>query len=77
VLVELRGAAVTLLSAATRLGAISPVRAQIVLAGLAADLVAAAERAVESELGELSATAPELELFALAHRRLDARLFAS
>jgi urease accessory protein len=77
VLVELRGAAAALMSAATRLNAISPVRAQIVLAGLASDFVTAAELAVTVEPGELSATAPELEMFALAHRRTDARLFAS
>jgi urease accessory protein len=77
VMVELRGAAVGLLSAATRLNAISPVRAQIVLAGLAPALAAAAEDALGLKLGEVSATAPELELFALGHGRADARLFAS
>jgi urease accessory protein len=77
VLVELRGAGMAFLSAATRLNAISPARAQIALASLAPALGAAAERAVSLELDELSATAPELEMYALGHGRADARLFAS
>jgi urease accessory protein len=77
VLVELRSAAAALLSAAIRLGAISPVRAQGVLARLAPSLARAAADAQALGLDQLSATAPELELFALAHARADARLFAT
>jgi urease accessory protein len=77
VLVELRGAAMALLSAATRLNALSPVRAQIALASLAPALSAAAENAVGLKLDELSSTAPELEMYALGHDRAQARLFAS
>ena len=47
VLVELRSAAAGLLSAAVRLGALSPVRAQVILAELAPALATAAESAVE------------------------------
>ena len=54
------------------------IRAQIsALADLAPALAASAERAVSLGLEELSSTAPELELFALAHARSDVRLFAS
>lgn len=77
VLVELRSAAAGLLSAAVRLGALSPVRAQVILAELAPALAAAAQSALELGLDELSATAPELELAALAHARADARMFAT
>jgi urease accessory protein len=77
VLVELRSAAAGLVSAAVRLGALSPVRAQVIVAELAPALVAAAESAIELGLDELSATAPELELAALAHSRADARMFAT
>lgn len=77
VLVELRGTAAALLSAAIRLGAISPVRAQVILARLAPSLTEAAHRALALELDQLSASTPELELAALAHARADARLFAT
>ncbi|HEY4824237.1 MAG TPA: urease accessory UreF family protein [Solirubrobacteraceae bacterium] len=77
VLVELRSAGAGLLSAATRLNAISPVRAQIAMARLAPSFAAAAEAAVRLELDELSSTAPELEICALAHEHADARMFAS
>jgi urease accessory protein len=77
VLLELRGAATAVLSAATRLNAVSPVRAQIVLASLAPALGTAAENALTLNLDELSSTAPELEMYALSHVRAQARLFAS
>ena len=51
--------------------------AQVILAELAPALAAAAQSAVELRLDELSATAPELELAALAHARADARMFAT
>lgn len=77
VLVELRSAAAGLLSAAVRLGAISPLRAQTVLAELAPALARAGDEALTLGTDELSATTPELEVFALAHSRSDARLFAT
>jgi urease accessory protein len=77
VLLELRGVATALLSAAVRLAAIGPVPAQVVLARLAPRIAAAAEEALTLGPGELRSTTPELELFALRHRRADARLFAT
>jgi urease accessory protein len=77
VLIELRGSASALLSAAVRLGAISPRRAQEVMAQLAPALTRAAESALAMRLDEVSSTAPELEICALAHARADARLFAT
>jgi urease accessory protein len=75
VLVELRSAAAGLLSAAVRLDRISAFRAQAVVRRLEPTLVAAAREALES--GELRATLPELELYALAHRRAATRLFVT
>jgi urease accessory protein len=77
VLVELRGAAAALLSAAVRLGAMSPVRSQVALARMAHALEDAAEGVLRSDLSATSSTAPELELYAMAHGRADAKLFAT
>lgn len=77
VLVELRGAASALTSAAVRLGALAPTRAQTILAQVAPALADAAARACALSLDDVSSTAPELELFALAHARADARLFTT
>lgn len=77
VLVELRGAASALLSAAVRLDALAPTQAQVVLARLAPALAAAAERALDRPVDRLASTAPELELHALAHARADVRLFTT
>jgi urease accessory protein len=77
VLIEVRGAAVGQLSAAVRLGAISPTQAQAVLARLAPVLTRAVEHALSLDLHELHSTAPELELYALSHRRVNPRLFST
>jgi urease accessory protein len=77
VLVELRGAAVALLSAAVRLGALRPARAQILLARLIPAFAAGAEEALSLDLDQLSSTTPQLEVFALRHARADARLFST
>jgi len=77
VLVELRGAAAALLSSAVRLGAMSPMRSQVALARMAPALEEAAERALGGDASQTSSTAPELELYAMTHRRADARLFAT
>ncbi|HEX5146936.1 MAG TPA: urease accessory UreF family protein [Conexibacter sp.] len=77
VLVELRGAAGALLSAAVRLGALNPTGAQLALAQLGPAFARAAGDACTRTLDHVSATAPELELFALAHVRADARLFTT
>ena len=75
VLLAIRGVAASLLSAAVRLGATSPTAAQVSLANLAGALQTAADRALTTELDDLASTAPELELYALSHPRLQARLF--
>jgi urease accessory protein len=77
VLLELRGTAAGLLSAAVRLGAVPPARAQALLHRLHPAIEQAAEHALALELDQLHASAPELELHLLAHERADARLFAS
>jgi urease accessory protein len=77
VALELRGAASSLLSAAVRLGSLSPTGAQTVLARLTPALVAAAELAATLGLDELRSTMPELEMYALMHARAEARLFST
>jgi urease accessory protein len=77
VLVELRGTAVGLHSAAVRLGALAPARAQLHLRRLHPAIERAADHALELGLSELHASTPELEVHALIHRRADARLFAT
>jgi urease accessory protein len=77
VLIELRGAAWALLSAAVRLSACTPTEAQLILAELSEPLAAAASHALTLGADELSSTAPELELAVLSHARADARLFAT
>jgi urease accessory protein len=77
VLLELRGAAGGLLSAAVRLGRLDPLRAQAVLRALAPALGRAADDALTATLDDARTTVPELEIRALAHRRRDARMFAT
>ena len=76
VLLELRGAATRLLSAAVRLGALAPTEAQ--------DCWRAWHRRSRRPRSGARATsrrallaAAELEVFALAHARADARLFGT
>jgi urease accessory protein len=77
VLVELRGGAGALLSAAVRLGRLAPARAQAAMYAMAPALQAAARAAAAAPAGELRSTGPELEIHALNHRRADARLFST
>jgi urease accessory protein len=77
VLVELRGAATTLLSAAVRLGALTPIDAQTSIVQIAPTLIAAAGACLTRTLDQLNANAPELEIASMSHRRTDARSFAS
>ena len=77
VLVELRGSAAALLSAAVRLGRLSPLTAQGVLLGLAPALAAAAEEARGLALADLASTAPALEIGLLAHSRAPTRFSRS
>lgn len=75
VLVELRGAAAALLSAAVRLGRLSALRAQAILRRLQPALLEAAETALSLPAEAMRSTLPELELAALRHRRAEGRLF--
>jgi urease accessory protein len=77
VLVDLRGTAAALASAAVRLALVQPTRAQIMLSELAPALSGAAETALSLGLDELSATTPQLEVYALRHLRNEARMFQS
>jgi urease accessory protein len=77
VVAELRGGAVALLSAAVRLGRLTPSRAQVALHALAPEIAAAADAALALDLADLRSGAFALELCALAHRRADARFFAT
>lgn len=77
VLLELSAAASALLSAAVRLGAVPPTRAQVALRGLHEELADVATRACASALADATTGTPELELFVLAHRRAGGRSFAS
>ena len=77
VLIELRSAAAGLLSAAVRLGAVTPRVAQSILAGLHDSLARAAGESLVRTLDELHASIPELEIHALAHRRASVRFFAT
>ena len=75
VLVELRSAASGFLSAAVRLGAITPTGAQRVLTSLHEPLELAAGEAGRRSLDELHSSVPELETHSLTHRRADVRFF--
>jgi urease accessory protein len=77
VLLALRGAAASLLSAAVRLGAASPVRAQALLATLHPAIERAADRALGLTLDDMHSSSLELETLALTHPRAEARLFAT
>jgi urease accessory protein len=75
VLVELRGMAAGLLSAAVRLGRLAPGRAQVVLRRLAPAIERGAAIALELDPHDLRSSAFELEIAALAQHRADARFF--
>jgi urease accessory protein len=77
VLLELRGAAAGLLSAAVRLGRLAPMRAQAVLLALAPAIETAADDALARGVGDLRSGAFELEIHALAHRRAETRFFST
>jgi urease accessory protein len=77
ILLELRGAAAGLLSAAVRLGRIDPLRAQAVLHAMSPALARSGRDALAATLDDLRTTSPELEIHALSHRRRDARMFTT
>jgi urease accessory protein len=73
----LRGAASSLLAAAVRLGRLGALRAQAILHDLTPAIEEASRAASDASLDDLHSTAPELDLHALRHARLDARSFVS
>jgi urease accessory protein len=77
VLTSLRSGAAALLSAAVRLGAISPSGAQTVLIQLSKSLADAAAVSVALDLHELSSTVPEMEIHATRHLRSNTKTFAT
>jgi urease accessory protein len=77
VLLELRGQVAALLSACVRLGRLSTLRAQAIQHRLAPALLAAAEASLRLAPTEMGSSAVELEVYALAHPRHDARLFVT
>ena len=77
VLLELRGLAASMLSAAVRLGVLSALRSQAVQRRLAPAIEAAAGEALRLARSEARSTALELELASLRHPRREARLFGS
>ena len=77
VLLELRGAAAGLLSAAVRLGRLSPIRAQVALLALRPTLELTADEALARDVDGLRSGAFELEVHSLAHRRAETRFFST
>lgn len=77
VLIELRGAAAGLLSAAVRLGRLSAFRAQRALKELEPALAESAAEAVGLSLDEMRSFCPELDVYALRHDRAETRVFAT
>lgn len=77
VTLALRDTVVALLSAAIRLGAVSPSRAQILQAQLRGVIAETTSTALTLGVDDLWSTAPELEVCALRHGRNDVRFFAT
>jgi urease accessory protein len=75
VLIELRGCAAGLLSAAVRLGRLSAVRAQQLLAESEDVIILASRDALSRSVDEMCSSAIELETYAMRHERADSRLF--
>jgi len=76
-LMVLRGLAAAILSAAVRLGALPPSRAQLILAELHPTLQAGADTAVSTELSDAHASAIELDCHLLLHSGSTSKLFAT
>ena len=72
---SVRGSATALLSAAVRLGRLSASRSQQLIRQLQPTLIEAVRLATATRADDLRATAPELDVYALAHARADARSF--
>lgn len=77
VLIELRGSAASLLSAAVRLGRLSALRAPSVLRSTEPVLLEAAETALRLTSDSVRSWTPEFDVHALRHRRAEVRLFTT
>jgi urease accessory protein len=75
VLIELRGCAASLLSAAVRLGRLPATRAQEMLRETEIVIAEACRDALSRSLNEMCSSAIELETYAMRHERADSRLF--
>lgn len=75
--IELRGAVTGFVSAAVRLGRLTAMQAQVIQRELSPVMVEAQADALTRGAHEMGATSPELDIAALAHRRVDVRLFAT
>ena len=75
VLIELRGCAASLLSAAVRLGRLSATRAQELLRESELVIAQASREALSCPFHEMCSGAIELETYAMRHERADSRLF--
>ena len=76
-LLELRGSAVALLTAAVRLGRLTTAHAQQALTNLGPALVEGLSTALALPVEAMRSVGPELEIAAMAHAYRDARLFAT
>jgi urease accessory protein len=75
VLIELRGTAAGLLSAAVRLGRLSATRAQELLHESELVITEASRDALSRSLNEMCSCAIELETYSMRHERADSKLF--
>lgn len=77
VTLALRDTVIALLSAAIRLGAVSPSQAQVLQVELGGVISEAVSTALTLSVDDLWSSAPELEICALRHARNDVRFFAT
>jgi urease accessory protein len=77
ILMELRGTAAAILAAAVRLGRLSAIRAQAVLAESREIFERGADISASLAPSEIWSTLPELEVHMLQHEKLESRYFAS
>ncbi len=77
VLLELRGVVAGLLSAAVRLGRLTPTEGQLAMRALAPGLAEAASRALRESLDGMFSAALTVDIHALRHHRSETRFFAT
>jgi urease accessory protein len=75
VMIELRGAAASMLSAAVRLGRLSAMRAQHLLTNTETVIARAAAEAMSCSVSDMCSSAIELEIHAMRHARAQSKLF--